>query len=61
LQRWRIGEPNVQTAKALVGEQGYEPAKGSQAGTQSQFTFVRTTGKTCGTEVVSRAAETTSK
>jgi plastocyanin len=43
----------VQTAKVVVNEQGYEPAKVTlRAGTQARITFVRTTDKTCGTEVV---------
>ena len=34
-------------------EQGYEPAKVTlRAGTPARITFVRTTDKTCGTEVV---------
>ena len=46
-------EANVQTAKVLVGEKSYEPARVSlRAGTPAQITFVRTTDKTCGTEVV---------
>jgi RND family efflux transporter MFP subunit len=44
---------NVQTAKVVVGEQGYEPTKVSlRAGAPAQITFVRTTDKTCGAEVV---------
>jgi membrane fusion protein, heavy metal efflux system len=43
----------VQTAKVVVNEQGYEPAKVTlRAGTPARITFVRTTDKTCGTEVV---------
>jgi membrane fusion protein, heavy metal efflux system len=43
----------VQTAKVIVNEQGYEPAKVPlRAGTPARITFVRTTDKTCGTEVV---------
>jgi hypothetical protein len=39
--------------KVLVTEQGYEPAKVSVgSGTPARITFVRTTDKTCGTEVV---------
>ena len=49
----RQAETNVQTAKVLVGEKGYEPARVSlRAGTPAQITFVRTTDQTCGTEVV---------
>jgi pyruvate/2-oxoglutarate dehydrogenase complex dihydrolipoamide acyltransferase (E2) component len=44
---------NVQTAKVVVSEHGYEPAKVSlQEGTLARITFLRTTDKTCGTEVV---------
>ncbi len=43
----------AQTAKVVVSEQGYEPAKVTfRAGTRARITFVRTTDKTCGTEVV---------
>ncbi|HKY21165.1 MAG TPA: efflux RND transporter periplasmic adaptor subunit [Vicinamibacterales bacterium] len=43
----------TQTAKVVVSEQGYEPAKVTlRAGTRARITFVRTTEKTCGTEVV---------
>jgi hypothetical protein len=43
----------VQTAKVVVNEQGYDPAKVPlRAGTPARITFVRTTDKTCGTEVV---------
>ena len=48
----RSGEA-AQTAKVVVSEQGYEPAKVTfRAGTPARITFVRTTDKTCGTEVV---------
>jgi Cupredoxin-like domain len=44
---------NVQAAMILVREQGYEPAKVRlRAETPPQITLVRTTDKTCGTEVV---------
>jgi plastocyanin domain-containing protein len=44
---------NIQSAKILVNEQGFEPAKVTlRAGTPARLTFVRTTDKTCGTEVV---------
>lgn len=44
---------DVQTARVVVNEQGFEPAKVSlRAGAPSRLTFVRTTDKTCGTEVV---------
>ena len=43
----------VQTAKVVINEQGFEPARVSlRAGTPAQITFVRTTDKTCGTDVV---------
>lgn len=43
----------VQSVKIVVNEQGFEPAKVSlRAGTPAQITFLRTTDKTCGTEVV---------
>ena len=43
----------TQTAKVVVSEQGYEPAKLTlRAGAPARITFVRTTDKTCGTEVV---------
>jgi len=49
----RRSSESAQTAKVIVSEQGYEPAKVTlQAGTPARITFVRTTDKTCGTEVV---------
>ena len=43
----------MQQAKVLVTEQGYEPAKVTlKAGSAARITFVRTSDKTCGTEVV---------
>ena len=43
----------AQTAKVVVSEQGFEPAKVTlRAGTPARITFVRTTDTTCGTEVV---------
>jgi len=43
----------IQTAKVIVNEQGYEPATVTlHAGTPARITFLRTTDKTCGTEVV---------
>ena len=42
-----------QTAKVIVSEQGYEPRTVTlRAGAPARITFVRTTDKTCGTEVV---------
>jgi RND family efflux transporter MFP subunit len=44
---------NVRDAKVLVTETGFEPAKLTvRAGEVARITFVRTTDKTCGTEVV---------
>jgi RND family efflux transporter MFP subunit len=44
---------DVQSAKIVVGEKGYEPAAiNLRAGAPARITFVRTTDKTCGTEVV---------
>ena len=44
---------DVQEAKVLVTEKGYQPAKLTmRAGQLARITFVRTTDKTCGTEVV---------
>lgn len=43
----------VQTAKVVVNEQGFEPSKVMlRAGVAARLTFLRTTDKTCGTEVV---------
>jgi hypothetical protein len=43
----------VQTARVTVSDQGYEPAKLSlRAEVPARVTFVRTSDKTCGTEVV---------
>ena len=47
------GSEAAQTAKVVVNERGYEPATVTlRAGTPARITFVRTTDKTCGTEVV---------
>jgi plastocyanin domain-containing protein len=47
------GSPETQTAKIAVTEKGFEPAKVTlRAGVPARLTFVRTTDKTCGTEVV---------
>jgi RND family efflux transporter MFP subunit len=44
---------SVQSARIVVNEQGFEPAKVAlRAGTPARLTFIRTTDKTCGTEVV---------
>jgi plastocyanin domain-containing protein len=43
----------VQTANVAVTEHGYVPARLTlRAGTLARITFVRTTEKTCGTEIV---------
>jgi RND family efflux transporter MFP subunit len=43
----------VQNVKIIVNEQGYEPAKVTlRVGVPVRLTFLRTTDKTCGTEVV---------
>ena len=47
------GNEAAQTAKVVLNEQGFEPAKVTlRAGTRARITFVRATDKTCGTEVV---------
>jgi RND family efflux transporter MFP subunit len=44
---------DVQTARVTVGDKGYEPARLTlRAGVPARITFVRTSDKTCGTEVV---------
>ena len=46
-------QPKAQTAKIVVTEQGFEPAKISlRAGSLARLTFLRTTDKTCATEVI---------
>jgi hypothetical protein len=46
-------DPRVQNVKIVVNEQGYEPAKITlRPGAPVRLTFLRTTDKTCGTEVV---------
>jgi plastocyanin domain-containing protein len=43
----------VQAAKVVVSDKGYEPEKVSlRRGVVARLTFVRTTEKTCGTDVV---------
>jgi cobalt-zinc-cadmium efflux system membrane fusion protein len=53
-ERERLGlRALTQTAKISVTEQGYEPATITvKAGTPTKLTFVRTSDKVCGTEVV---------
>jgi hypothetical protein len=49
----RSDTANVQSARIVVNDQGFEPAKVTlRAGTPVRLTFIRTTDKTCGTEVV---------
>jgi cobalt-zinc-cadmium efflux system membrane fusion protein len=46
-------DAKVQNVKIMVSEHGYEPAKVTlRAGVPARLTFVRSTDKTCGTEVV---------
>jgi hypothetical protein len=46
-------DDKVQNVKIVVNEQGYEPAKITlRAGVPARLAFLRTTDKTCGTEVV---------
>jgi cobalt-zinc-cadmium efflux system membrane fusion protein len=46
-------DATVQNVKIMVNEQGYEPARVTlRAGVPARLTFLRTTDKTCGTEVV---------
>jgi plastocyanin domain-containing protein len=48
----RQSSPDVQTAKVVVGDQGFEPDKLSfRAGVPARVTFTRTSDKTCGTEI----------
>jgi RND family efflux transporter MFP subunit len=49
----QAGNDAVQTARIEVSERGFEPATVTlRAGQAARITFVRTTDKTCGTEVV---------
>ncbi len=44
---------SLQSARISVGEQGYEPARVNlRAGVPARLTFIRTTDKTCGTDVL---------
>ena len=53
VQSAQAGTATEQTARILVNEQGYEPARVTlRSGVPARLTFVRTTDKTCGTEVV---------
>ena len=55
-ERERLGlrpSANAPPPRVVVSENGYEPARVTlRAGTPARITFVRTTDKTCGTEVV---------
>jgi plastocyanin domain-containing protein len=47
------GPQDIQAAKIAVTEKGFEPDRVNlRAGRPARLTFVRTTDKTCGTEVV---------
>jgi RND family efflux transporter MFP subunit len=49
----QAGSAGIQAAKILVTEKGFEPDRVSlRAGAPARLTFLRTTDKTCGTEVV---------
>ena len=49
----RPSRPDVQTAKVVVGDQGFGPAKiRLRAGVSAHVTFTRTSDTTCGTEIV---------
>ena len=44
--------PSLQTVKVVVGDQGFEPERVTlRAGIPVRLTFLRTSDKTCGTEV----------
>ena len=54
----QAGTTGIQTAKILVTEKGFEPERVSlKAGSPARLTFLRTTDKTCGTEVVFRSLD----
>jgi len=45
--------PSIQTVRVVVGDQGFEPARVTlRAGIPVRLTFLRTSEKTCGTEVM---------
>jgi RND family efflux transporter MFP subunit len=49
----QAGSASIQTANVLVTDTGFEPAKVSlRVGSPARLTFVRTTDKTCATDVV---------
>ncbi|MGH9337470.1 MAG: efflux RND transporter periplasmic adaptor subunit, partial [Vicinamibacteria bacterium] len=52
-QHGGVATPGVQTARVTLGDAGYEPATLSfKAEVPAQVTFVRTSDKTCGTEIL---------
>ncbi|MGH9462666.1 MAG: efflux RND transporter periplasmic adaptor subunit [Vicinamibacteria bacterium] len=52
-QHGGVATPAVQTARVTLGDAGYEPATVSfKADVPAQVIFVRTSDKTCGTEIV---------
>jgi membrane fusion protein, heavy metal efflux system len=52
-ERERLGRPRIQEARVLITPQGFEPDTLTlTAGTPAKITFVRTTDKTCATEIV---------
>jgi plastocyanin domain-containing protein len=49
----KTGKSKVQTAKVLINEQGYAPGSlNLRKGVPAKITFLRTTERTCGTEIV---------
>ena len=49
----RSSKPKTQTAKVLISEKGYEPGSLKlKRGIPARITFLRTTDRTCGTEIV---------
>jgi membrane fusion protein, heavy metal efflux system len=49
----QLGSASIQVSEILVTEKGFEPDRVTlRAGSAARLTFVRTTDKTCGTEVV---------
>ena len=49
----KSAKPKTQTAKVLISEKGYEPGSlNLRRGVPAKITFLRTTDRTCGTEIV---------
>jgi plastocyanin domain-containing protein len=49
----KSSKPKTQTAKVLISEKGYEPGSLKlKRGVPAKITFLRTTDRTCGTEIV---------